>query len=266
MTPRPSATWTLTPTLVPTSTEVEFDIPEAALTSDRGWAAVVLWSRQSKTYVMVVFDQNWGGARWQVLGWKDPGLSFAPQPLVWSKDGRALFYTHLLKYGDGCMGSWAWNGGDLYRLDLNTGETMQIASPSGYWLALSPDETRLAYLGDKLGIYTLLDGSTREAELKIEEEYFARSIPIYLLDMVWSPDGKSLIIGVVINVCEDDDSMYYSIVRVDADTFEERILLNEHEGWLQPVEWPQAGRFIARDEEGRLWWVDANTGEILGEK
>ena len=83
---------------------------------------------------------------------------------------------------------WALNGSDLHKLDLATGESTQLAPRVGYWIALSPDETHLAYLNSgHIGVLDLTTGNSREAEIITK---YPPSILTYPLDIVWSPDGK----------------------------------------------------------------------------
>lgn len=73
------------------------------------------------------------------------GLGFTtPAVLTWSKDGRRLYYTNLPHPGG--APNVTVNGSDLWRLDLDDGRATRLAPDLGAWLALSPDETQLAFV------------------------------------------------------------------------------------------------------------------------
>lgn len=88
------------------------------------------------------------------------GLGFTtPSVLMWSKDGRRLYYTNL-PHTDGAP-NMAVNGSDLWRLDLGDGGATRLAPDLGAWLALSPDETQLAFVAwdGQVGVRDLATGT-----------------------------------------------------------------------------------------------------------
>ena len=64
----------------------------------------------------------------------------------------------------------------------------------------------------------------------------------------------------------DEDSDSYSIIRIDASTFEQKILVEENSEWLRPIRWEESGRVLLRDESGRYWWLDPDTGQLEEKK
>jgi Tol biopolymer transport system component len=136
---------------------------------------------------------------WEVVDeWRNSGLGADyPGPLQWSADGRYLFFSNIPQ-PDGC--SVFVNGGDLWRLDLQTGEAVQLLPFVGMAMALSPDSRTLAYYRssyeENFHLYDLASGET---------------ISLYLPDygdpwqqmggISWSPDGRQILLIQVMNPC-----------------------------------------------------------------
>jgi hypothetical protein len=151
----------------------------------------------------------WGGFEWAI-------------PLHWSNDGRHLYFSHHVR-GDGCISDF--RGSDLHRLDLQTGEVTEIVPRVGYWLALSPDEQTLAYLSFERGLVLrdLASGDERQVELDIEADH--PETPIHKSDLLWSPDGNSIVLTVAIDVCGPEQST--AIVQLDTETLSQTTLVQE---------------------------------------
>lgn len=213
---------------------------------------------------MRVFNQTQGWQRWDIYEQNHELLRFIPWPLTWSQDGKYLYYTHHFRNGDGCLGYWASNGRDLFKLDLTSGETTQLSPRIGNWLALSPDEKFLGFLDSgRIGILELENGQSRDAEI---ESNLDPSIMTHPLHMVWSPDGKNIIIGLLSNICVDEDSDKYSLIKINAMTFDQTVLVEESSEWLQPIEWLEPNRVLIRDESGKYWRLDPDTGKLEDER
>ena len=216
------------------------DVQTISESPDGKWTAIMV--RSAVVSAMQVYQSESSWKRWVIPGSVDSGIRQVPWPHKWSRDGNYLYYTHQFRNGDGCLGYWAFNGGDLYRLNLISGETMMIAPRIGYWISLSPEETRLAYLDSgKIGIRNLPEGTQNEVQVI---NIFEGSIPTWPMDIIWAPDGNSLIFGIVGNVCVSEDS--YSLVLLDVVSMQQEVISFDLKEWLQPVKW----------EEGNVWLMD----------
>lgn len=261
----PKPTRTPLPPPSPTSTEIsgqellqQIHFKAASVSPHGDWAAVVAGSRSE--FIMQVFNQTGGGPSWSIGEQKELSVRYIPWPFAWSQDGQSLYYTHQLRGGDGCLGYWAFNGRDLYKLDLATGESIQLSPPVGNWIALSPDEKLLGYLtSDRIGILELESGQSREAEVERPQDPSTIS---HLVHMVWAPDGRYLLFGLLSNLCVDEDLDRYSLLKVNTATFEQETLIDESSEWLQPIAWPEPDRVLIRDESGEYWWFNLWTRQM----
>ncbi|MCC7161199.1 MAG: hypothetical protein IT331_01790 [Anaerolineae bacterium] len=211
-------------------------------------------------YTRMVVDEVEGPRNWTVLDrWSNWGLGYTvPEPFHWSKDGTALYYTNV-PVPDGCP--VFVNGSDLVRLDLTAGHTEQVVPSVGLWLSLAPDEKTLAYIGYGGRGLVIRDAKGNERELPLDygsEPYQAGKI-------LWSPDQKTLVYTVARRPCAGDWAKSTSLIRVDAATLEQTVLVREDTRLLTTVEWETPGRVLLSDNDGRRWWMDAQTGEMTPE-
>ena len=149
------------PTLISETSETPIDevnlsemvVNEWASTSpDGNWVAIGLVafpsvdSTSQLAYVRLIIFNTKENTRWTVIDhWKEIGLGFPiPQPLKWSQDNSHFYFTHRVT-PDGCSVFVAFN--DLHKVNLNDGTVIELLPPSGLGLALSPDESKVAYMG-----------------------------------------------------------------------------------------------------------------------
>lgn len=199
----------------------------------------------------ITMTDIWGGFEWAI-------------PFAWSQNDDYLYFTHH-KRGDGC--SPPMNGSDLYRLDLRNGEVVELVPRLGRWLALSPDESALAYLSwydreERLVIRNLAAGDERSTRLFVEEQY-APEIIVFTSHLLWSPDGQALVLTAEIDTCQHPDLLSTSIVRVDVKTLAQTTLVYEDKRWLTTVAWPDPNRVLLKDKNGQYWWMDPITGAVM---
>jgi dipeptidyl aminopeptidase/acylaminoacyl peptidase len=192
-----------------------------------------------------------GAVSWKVWnGVQNCGLgSTDPVPFHWSQDGSYLYFTNVPR-PDGCV--QFVNGSDLHRVELATGQVTHLMPEAGLWLALSPDETRLAYIaygGRGLVIRDLASGSERE--IKLPEGAQAGHI-------VWSPDQRALLFTLDRGGC----SGAYSIERIEIQTLVQTILIGSDERQFITSSWPEPERATLIDKDGTAWWVDVITGQL----
>ena len=249
-----------------TVTPIVETIIDQSFSPDGMWIAkVAILENRATMRVQSLIDTE---LFWVIPEIKQSGLRRIPQAFHWSSDGATLYYTYLPTYGDGCIGRWAWNGLGLYKLALESGITTDITKSTGYWLSISPDEKKLAYLGsqhvsesdtnDVIGVIDLITGNRVETE--IETTYDPTTL-LWPIDLVWSPDSRLLVFGLVVNPCEESINRF-SIIKVNTLNLEQTILVSELINWYHPYEWKEIEKVVLRESNGQKWELNLNTGEI----
>jgi hypothetical protein len=196
---------------------------------------------------------------WVVVDqWNPLGLGYTtPRILTWSEDGASLYLTNR-PVPDGC--AVYVNGSDLVRVSLATGEVETLVPSSGLWLALSPDETRLAYIGYAargLVVRDLASGEEQETNLDPGGPYSAG-------DITWAPDGSAVVLGLGISPCSGDWAAGVSLVRVDFPSLTLTELLPADERLFRIMDWTENGVLI-QDKEGQFWRMDPASGDLIKE-
>jgi Tol biopolymer transport system component len=254
----PSPIHTPNPTDTPTST------PEIAFTSmspDGRWLA--RGAEETATdagdrHAWLDVSKTDGSVAWRVVDERSGQAlgQTTPKPFGWSQDGRYLYFTN---YGvpDGCPGFV--NGSDLQRVDLLQGSVTEILPGVGFWLALSPDESRLAYIGYRqrgLIVRDLATGEEREIGLDNNVES-AR-----LGHILWSPGGTQLVLTAGFNLCGPPEERAHSIIRVALSDGEHTTLIEPDRRLFVTQAWQTPGRVLLTDQDGRRWEMDVDTGDV----
>ncbi|MBK9924282.1 MAG: hypothetical protein IPP66_03235 [Anaerolineales bacterium] len=131
----------------------------------------------------------------------------------------------------------------------------------GTWFALSPDETKLAYIHGWDGNVTLLD---------IEKQTW-EAIPLPPITNVdgavdttehilWSPDGNSFVYAVLWGDC--GWYLFSYIMQFDINTHTQTVLINNDEHGYLPLEWNEQEKILLLDNENHNWWLDLTTKKI----
>jgi len=257
-----------TKAITPTSPVPKKVIIDESFSPDRRWIATVIRSHENGE-VRVIFkvELDYDGVIWIVedVPYEDvPAHYFLfPVPFYWSKDGRYLFYTHAGS-GDGCFGGGNHEGWDLFKLDLTTGETVQVLPNGGSWISLSPDEVYFAYFFyTKQGI-TLLNmnsGDINSLDLMVRQEDVGWEIDQRYI--VWSPDSKRLVYVVMAGVCDYTVESYFNwLVLVDVQNLTQKVILGKDERGLVPINWIEENKILFRDSNHQLWLMDLETKEL----
>ena len=127
-----------------------------------------------------------------------PGSEGPSRPFHWSQDGRYLYYTSVIDYHGGCV--YADIGETLDRLDLTDGAVAELPPPQARRnLAISPDETMMAYMSDATLVVrdlpTAYDGGRSVLTSIIWRLDLAVDWPItQASEIVWSPDSRKLLV------------------------------------------------------------------------
>ena len=251
-------------TPVPTPNAVHMDIATSSATSPDGqWVAetTVATPRSGDSYYtnLTVTDTA-GTSGWVMIdSWAPYGLGYTvPRPFHWSNDGNYLYVTNE-PVPDGC--TLFVNGSDLQRVDLSNGQVTRIVEPVGLWLSLSPDETKLAYLsweGDRpLVVRDLASGAENAIKLPAggDANWQAGNV-------VWSPDGDSLVVTIANAPCSGGWARSTSIVQVNLSTLEAKPVIEDDDRLLVTAEWPEPSTIVLQDQNGKQVKMNAETGQI----
>jgi hypothetical protein len=225
-------------------------------------------SELQQAYVRLMIFSTDGNIHWTVIDrWEELGLGFpVPAPLQWSNDGRYFYFTYRVT-PDGCSVFTYLT--DLLRVNLESGSVEDLLPGSSNALAISPDDSQIAYSyfsgQPAMGLVSrnLITGEQQETKLDPGKEFNAGNI-------VWSPDGESFALTLAIQPCAGEHSLSQTvwaesttILAVDATTLEQKTLIQEDSRLFITLEWNEPNKIgIADGEEGSLWHLDVNTGEI----
>ena len=134
------------------------------------------------------------------------GNEYAPMPFHWSQDGRYLYYTSLFDLHGACV---SMNIGErLDRLDLTDGTVATLQPPHAFrLLSISPDETRMAYLGGQSivnftnhQVLIVRELETAYAEGAAGQDSVLWEIPLDISwptavsEIAWPPDSRRLFV------------------------------------------------------------------------
>ncbi|MEN6571709.1 MAG: hypothetical protein ABFD24_07700 [Anaerolineaceae bacterium] len=248
-------TVTTTASVLPTPNPLTADVTQwSSLSPDGQFVARGILSTpkddssNGATYANVSVGKPNGPILWTLVdGWLPVGLgAYTPQPLQWSSDSRIFYYTNRQSV-EGCK-PLPTNGSDLWSVDITSGKIQQLQPMQAYFLALSPDETRLAYI-EQVSldlVFKNLQNGKVEKRLSLDPD-----LPFDAGDLFWSPDGSMLVLTVAYNPCPlySIDKPPYTdtttIRIVDTRTFDIRTI-------------------IGRDAERKVstGWLDNNTVEL----
>lgn len=257
-TPRPTVTaiGVSTPTPMPGELQVDW----TSTSPDGQWTATALSAnlfQGESYYVRVRVEGSAGAQAWMpVSEWRPMGLGFTlPGLLQWSADGTRLYFTNV-PHPDGC--SLFVNGGDVQSLDLATGQVTELMPEQGLWLALSPNETQVAYIGygDRgLIIRDLATGQERPIDIP-------RPVPSATMGaIVWAPDGSALALTASHDPCGIDGVT--SVFVVDLATGAVRTLVDSAEQGAVTVRWEPTGQVVVVDRNRVETWLEADTGAAV---
>jgi hypothetical protein len=214
-------------------------------------------------YTRLVVERVDGSQAWTPVDtWGPTGLGYTiPAPVQWSRDGRAFYFTNR-PHPDGC--ALLVNGSDLLRLDLETGQATRLLPDVGLSLALSPDETTVAYVGyggRGLTVHDLMTGEEQSLPFDLgpdaaEAGGAQAGLP------VWAPAGDWLALTVAHAPCGDPDRRAHSIVLFEVAGGTALVLVERDARQFVTVDWPAPDRLRLADAGGTIWTLDPETGEL----
>lgn len=249
-------------------------VQEWASTSPDGkWVAVGLFAFPKENiggqldYTRLMIFSVEENTRWAIIDkWEEMGLGFpVPEPLKWSQDGKNFYFTHRVS-PDGCSAFPFFT--DLQRVRLENGSVDKLLPHPATTLALSPDESKVAYgtYRDLEMVVIFRDLATgKEQEVRIDPGKDAQAG-----NLIWSPDGAFLALTLAIHPCEGEYGVSKtvwaqstSIIQVNAATLEQKVLVQEDPRLFITWEWNESGTITTVDgKENSIWHLDVDTGEI----
>jgi hypothetical protein len=255
--PRPTATMIAVTTSTPDPGALTLDWTTTS--PDGQWTATSVNARLNTGqdyYVRLRVEGAAGAEVWTAVEeWRPFGMGYTlPGPVQWSADGQRFYFTNV-PHPDGCL--MFVNGGDLHMLDLNTGQVTALMPEQALWIALAPDETRLAYIGYGERGLILRDLATgQEQSVAVEKPTDLAGLGA----MLWSPAGTALVLTAAHEQCAPGAA--HSIFHVDIATGAVRTLVDGDPRGLTTVAWPEVERVQLEDKDGAVWWLDVATGSV----
>jgi Tol biopolymer transport system component len=252
---------------LPDPAELEMTTTTAA-SPDGRWQATVSQSEPvtvgdgEQFYASLTIEN--GSTTWEpVAGWRAYGLGYVyPAVYQWSQDSRYLYYTNKIAV-DGC--AVFLNATDLYRFDVRTGDNVELLSSGLTWdLALSPDETSLAYTsfnGQSIVVAVRDIATGNEQSVAVADT----GPDAQSGNIVWSPDGTQLLLTVAHDPC--GSNWTHSIIRLNVAAVTAVTLIEKDARQFTIMEWPNAEGTTARltDKAGQIWLLDLDSGDLTAE-
>lgn len=199
---------------------------------------------------------------WTVETRSDPWrVVAAPWPFYWSSSGHVLYLTHRVIRVDGCFGADVANGTDLLALDLRTGDVEVVVRDSSGWLALSPDESIVAYVmsqPDRLILHDVRGAQERAVTVEILSNDLT---PSKVTDLVWSPNQERVAATVRLHLCGEEVAEERAIVIFDIRELNQSVIWQGSER-LETTGWDGEDRITLVDEMGAPWSLDVHTGIV----
>jgi hypothetical protein len=253
----PKASYTPTATLPITVTPGYEQWGNASYSPDGKWFAVKYsFEEQEQRFIALVVGSMDGSANWIVDQLPVEGHFFYyPTPFLWSKDGKHFYFKHYL-IQDGCFS--LGNGGEnLFRVNLEDGEKELVFEQFASEMALSPDETKLAYVDFGDSGVRILD---IETGVEIELERLYPELLIDQIGLVWSPDGNKVAYAIMHYVCEPDSPT--SIMIIDVNQASQELIIQDDERGMHPIAWVDENTILLGNVTGQYWHFNPRTGEV----
>jgi hypothetical protein len=211
-----------------------------------------------KYHVELTVARTDGSQTWTAVDeWRGWGLGWTyPEAVRWSEDGRTFYFANV-SVPNGC--AVLVNGGDLWRLDLQSGAVTEIAPYIGLAMALSPDETQLAVdasYGHGFLIRDLASGAEQSVSLSQPNDGEWQTGGLQ-----WSPDGQHLLLIQVVNACSQE-ARQTAVVRIDRETLTATTLIEADERNFTLLKWLLDDEVQLLDKDGYFWYLEVFSGEI----
>jgi Tol biopolymer transport system component len=190
----------------------------------------------------------------QRFGWDNGEL----RPYRWSADGQFLYVLIFPSADHACT----MDGSGLLKLNLADGSLTEVLLGKGrlYALALSPDETHLAYV-ECAGWQGLI---VRDLQTGQEVRSQWTEEPKLASGIVWSPTSDAMVFSMQAALTDAQGVLVgwrSLLVRADGPAWTQ-ITLNEGRESYQPIAWPEANRVLLRSRAEQIWQLVLDTGQL----
>ena len=234
------------PPIPPTTTPAP---PVAAiydwLSPDKQWMAsvsvglpVVSGPNAARKPVQLKVRRTDGSLTWTVVDDFERGSGWlSPAPQTWTRDGRFLYYAF---------------GFEVHRVDLATGQARRVALDVARVSQVSPDESKLAYIDWKMRL-TVRDLWAEGVEQMVVPDLQDAA---HVHDLLWAPDSRA----VAFSYPTADGRQ--ALIRVNLPPLTLFWQAHRSGSSLTLTGWPQAGEMQAKDDQERVYRVNAETGQV----
>lgn len=235
---------------------------EQSTSPDGVWTATALLQipRSSDEYYQgLVVTHSSGKPSYTLVDSTSPlalGYTVA-KPLAWSEDSKRFYYTNRPQ-ADGC--GLLYNGSDLYRVDLASGETEEVLPANTTTvLGLSQDEQRVAYLAIGKPTLNIHDLSTDEIiKFDLAEAVGDGQTGAF----VWSPFSDAIALVVAHNPCAGGWAEATSIYILNLETMSLVPVIEQDERLLMPVAWASHHELLVETPVGEKFTIDIATNAV----
>jgi hypothetical protein len=235
---------------------------EQSISPDGLWTATSLLQipRSSEEYYQsLVVAHTSGSPSYTLVDGESPlalGYTVA-KPLAWSEDSERFYYTNRPQ-ADGC--GLLYNGSDLYRVYLATGETEELLpANTTTTLGLSPDEQRVVYLTTGKPTLNIHDLMTDEViNFDLAEAVGDGQTGAF----VWSPFSEAIALVVAHNPCFGGWAVATSIYILNLETMNLAPVIEQDERLLMPTAWASQSELLAETPAGEAFTIDLATNTV----
>jgi hypothetical protein len=203
-----------------------------------------------------------GNVDWTLYDdWLPTGLgTYTLQPVQWSSDSKVFYYTDRQSF-DGCK-PLASNGSDLWSVDIDSGKITQLLPMVASYIALSPDNSRLAYIeqGSQNLVFRNLKNGETEKTVSIDP-----GIPFDAGNLFWSPKGNLLVVTLANKPCpgyaieKGPPADTTSILIVDTQTYKVLTVIGRDAERKVAMGWWDAHTLELTAPDGKVFHFDVST-------
>jgi hypothetical protein len=260
-TPEKIATTTSTPVLKtpPPTPNPSYSLQVQSMESPNGeWVAQATFEQEigKQYHIQFTVSRKDETKVWTILDYWGDGEGYTYAQLHrWSNDGQYFYFTGDRIAGGGC--DFSPIDSKWQRLNIDTGKITDFTLPAGRGHAASPDESTIAYASPDIPLYVSLDNVQSGQEQKV----FLPTDSAQIGDILWTPDGKAIILSVVNGDLCGSSRPTFSLIRVDINSLKITELASNSQDLLRPIQVELPNYLLIKDWNGYTWWIDATSGK-----
>jgi len=164
--------------------------------------------------------------------------------------------------------AWASDGGcyffddsGLSYIEVETGMVIHLTMPDGFEHTISPDESILAYIDADESLRLVFQNIETQEKQEVQLPVPTSSGTPEAGHLIWSPDGKALVLSVASNDSCSMGELSFSLIRVDVEASAVLPLLSNEKRLVVAEKWHPSGFILVRDWNQNTWWIDDRRGE-----